>query len=122
MDDILTQADDEIKQVGNLTDFVTGATPENPLHVEVAVNGAGKVIVFHDKPFSVELSWFEFDMATCRLNFIMEDGQDRDAGLSLLPAITKYMQNAHQILTILMDQETGEASEGTYIPLILYRD
>jgi hypothetical protein len=111
----------DIGQVGNLTDFVSGATKDNPLHIEVAVNDNGKIVVFHDKPFSKPVSWFEFDMGNCRLNFIMEEGEQRDAGLALLPAITKHMQNAHQILTVLMNDQTGEASEGLYIPLILHQ-
>jgi hypothetical protein len=33
----------------------------------------------------------------------------------------KYMQNSHQILTVLLDNETGDAKEGFYYPLILQK-
>lgn len=107
-------------QVGNLTDFVEGAAEDNPLYIEVAVKDNGKVLVFYDKPFREEISWFEYDTSTSRLDFIVGEGEIRDAGVNLVPEITKHMQNAHQILTILMDDSTGEPIEGEYVPLIIH--
>lgn len=108
--------------VGNLTDFVYGVDEENPLYIEVAVNDTGKVVVFHDKEFRVEVSWYEFDLNTSKLSFILEGGEIRETGMTLAPQIARNMQNSHQILMVYMDNETGEAKEGNYVPLIIHRD
>ena len=112
----------EKMHVGNLTDFVEGVSEDNPLYIEVAVNEAGKVIVFHDKPFRSEVSWYEYDLTTSTLSFILEDGEIRDSGMKLVPTIAKHMQNSHQILMVLMNSETGDATEGNYVPLIIHKD
>lgn len=107
--------------VGNLTDFVDGAAEDNPLYIEVAVKEDGKIVVFYDKHFNRDISWFEYDMSKNRLDFIIGEGEIRDAGVNLVPQITKHMQNAHQILTVLMDDKTGAPVEGKYIPLIIHQ-
>ncbi len=117
-----TDQHSETPKTDSLVDFVKGVTPENPLEIEVAVYDSGIVALYHDKPFKSEISWLEFDLNTSKLDFIMDNGEIRDAGLPLTPAVTKYMQNAHQILTIFMDDDTGEVTEGTYIPLILHQN
>lgn len=111
----------ETPNTDSLLDFVEGWTPDNPLDIEVSVPEPGKVILFHDKPFKSQISWFEFDTQTAKLDFIMDDGEIRDIGLPLTPEVSKHMQNAHQILTIFMDDSTGDAEEGHYVPLILHQ-
>lgn len=107
--------------VGNLTDFVEGVDGEHPLDLEVAVDSKGKVVIFHDKPFTKEIGWFEYDVTCSKLDFIIGEGDVRDIGLPLSPAIAKHMQNTHQILLIYMNDETGEAEKGDYIPLIIHQ-
>ena len=107
--------------VGNLTDFVYGVDEKHHLDIEVAVNENGKVVVFHNRPFKNEIAWFEFDLGTNKLDFILDDGDIRDAGLPLGQDVAKYMQNSHQILMVLLDDDTGEAKEGNYIPLIIHK-
>jgi hypothetical protein len=107
--------------VGNLTDFVTGVDKNNPLAIEVSVSDEGRVIVFHDKPFKTDISWYEYDLNKSKLDFILDGGEIRDAGMPLAPQISKHMQNTHQILTVLLDDKTGEAKEGAYIPLIIHQ-
>lgn len=120
MSDVQKQEDNR-KPVGNLTDFVLGVDKNNPLDVEVSVNEDGNVIVFHNKQFKSPLSWFEYDLETSKLDFVMDNGDIRDAEMQIPHGLSKYMQNAHQILTILLDDETGQAKQGTYIPLIVHR-
>lgn len=108
--------------VGTLVDFVDGAAPGNPLDLEIALNEDGRIIVFHDKPFNRELSWYEYDVGQSRLDFILDSGDIRNAGMRIAPQIAKYMQNTYQILTILMDDKTGEARSGSYIPLIVHHN
>jgi hypothetical protein len=120
MSDVQKQEDNR-KPVGNLTDFVLGVDKNNPLDVEVSVNEDGNVIVFHNKQFKSPLSWFEYDLETSKLDFVMDNGDIRNAGMPLAREISKHMQNAHQILTILLDDETGQAKQGTYIPLIVHK-
>lgn len=120
MTDELSQISDR-PPVGNLTDFVYGVDELHRLNIEVAVNEHGKVVVFHNRPFKKDISWFEFDLGSNRLDFILDDGDVRDAGLPLGRDVAKYMQNSHQILMVLLDDDTGEAKEGNYVPLIIHR-
>lgn len=120
----MTQAEDpqpERPPVGTLIDFVYGVDENNPLDIEVAVKQDGRVVVFHNKPFKTDISWLEFDLLTNELDFVLDDGNIRDAGIPLKPGIAKHMQNSHQILMVLMDDSTGEAKEGKYVPLIIHR-
>ena len=109
------------KFFGDLTDFVQGYDKNTPLDIDVVVNEKGQVLLFHTLPFTREISWFEFDLTTYKLDFVLDDGEVRDAGLPLTADMSKYMQNSHQILTIFMDNDTGEAQKGTYIPLIIHK-
>ena len=111
---------EEHAPVGTLVDLVTGVDEDNPLDLNIAVNHEGKIVVFHDKPFKDPLSWLEFDLHTRNLDFILEDGELRNTGIPIQENISKNMQNTHQILMILMDDSTGEAKEGHYIPLIVH--
>ncbi len=106
---------------GNLTDFVYGVSDQSPLKVEVAINDEGKVILFHNKVFKNDLSWLEFDLGTSKLDFILDDGEVRDFGMPLDRSVSKHMHNTHQVLTVLLDDETGFAKEGNFIPLILHQ-
>lgn len=107
--------------VGNLTDFVTGVDATHHLDIEVAVNQNGKVVVFHNRPFKNEVSWFEFDLGSSKLDFVLDGGEIRNAGIPLRKEIANYMQNSHQILMVLMDDETGQATKGNYVPLVIHR-
>jgi hypothetical protein len=55
------------------------------------------------------------------LLFVFDDGRNIDAGIVVNDTMKKYMQNSHQILTVLLDNETGDAKEGFYYPLILQK-
>lgn len=110
----------ETPKSGNLTDFVYGATEENKLQIEVAVKEDGRCAIFHNKPFRNELSWLEFDLDTNRLNFVLDDGEIRDLGMQLTKDMSKNMQNTHQMLMVLMCDQTGDAKEGIYVPLIIH--
>ena len=64
--------------VGNLTDFVVGDGKKKHLDIEVAIKEGGKVIVFHSHPFKKEVSWFEFDLRTNKLDFVIDNGDVPD--------------------------------------------
>ncbi len=106
--------------VGNLTDFVVGVDSAGRLDIEVSIKEDGHVIVFHSHPFKREVSWFEFDLKTNKLDFVIDGGEVRDIGLPLNKSVAKHMQNAHQILMVQMDPKTGEAQKGNYVPLIIH--
>ncbi len=116
-----TEQDEGKPPVGNLTDFVYGVTDDSPLNIEVAINEDGRVILFHDKVFKNELSWLEFDLGTSELDFILDGGHMRNFGMPLDRSVSKHMQNTHQVLTVLLDEKTGDAKEGHYIPLIIHQ-
>ncbi|MFN3700160.1 MAG: hypothetical protein ACK4VI_01400 [Alphaproteobacteria bacterium] len=109
-------------QYGNLLDFVYHVEGSDPLYVEVGVKQDGKVAVFHNKPFKRDLSWIEYDIGRNRIDFVMDDGDIRDVGVPVNKDVAKYMHNTHQVLMVLLDDETGEAKEGYYIPLIIHHE
>lgn len=94
---------------------------DKDLKVELVVNERAEAVVFHNKPFRKALSWLEFDLDKSRLDFIMNDGEIRNFGIPVHPDLAKYMQNAFQVLMVLMDEETGEPKEGNYFPLVIHR-
>lgn len=110
----------EHEEYGDLTDFVVGATKNTPLDIQVSIEENNNVVLFHNKPFKHKLSWYEFDISSSKLDFVLEDGQTRDIGIALNKDVSKYMQNAHQVLTVHVDDESGEAVEAVYIPLIIH--
>jgi len=115
------EQNEEKPPVGTLADFVYGVTKDNELEVSVAINEDGRVILFHNKVFKNNLSWLEFDLRTNELDFILDGGEMRNFGMPLDRSVSKHMQNTHQVLTVLLDDETGNAKEGHYIPLILHQ-
>lgn len=122
MNDQLPPAAAPAPMTGNISDFVYGgASKENPLFMEISINEKMQVMLFHNKTFKNELSWLEFDLSTNALDFVLDDGDIRDIGISLSKDVSKYMQNTHQVLMVLMDDQTGDAKEGRYIPLIVHR-
>lgn len=107
--------------VGNLTDFVVRPAEKANFEIEVAVKDDGRVAIFHNMPFKKELSWLEFDLGSRELNFVLNNGDIRSADVPLAPTLSKNMQNSHQVLMILLDNNSGEAKQGFYIPLIIHR-
>ncbi|MCB1652384.1 MAG: hypothetical protein KDI46_10070 [Alphaproteobacteria bacterium] len=111
----------EHKGVINLTNFVHGADKEHPVEIDVIVNEHGKVVVFHSHEFSETIGWFECDLDERKLRFVFDNGANIDSGIQVNDRMQKYMQNSHQILTVLLDYETGDATDGHYYPLILHK-
>ena len=91
------------------------------VRVQLVVNDRAEAFVFHNKLFRKKLSWLEFDMDGNRLDFIMNDGDVRNFGIPVPTDYIKYLQNAFQIMVVLMDSKTGEPVEGTYYPLIIHQ-
>ncbi|MFP4097311.1 MAG: hypothetical protein ACLFP8_07010 [Alphaproteobacteria bacterium] len=121
MTDEYVEQSDERPLTGTLVDFVHGVEEDNKLQIDVAVRDDGRCAVFYNKPFKAGISWLEFDLDTCMLDFVMESGEVRDSGLPVTRSMAKNMQNTHQMLMILIDDVTGEPKEGTYLPLIIHK-
>jgi hypothetical protein len=98
------------------------AFDENGLKLDLLVNAEARIIIMHNRPFRRRLSWIEFNLNSSKLDFVMSDGKVRDLfGLPVDPQIAAYMQNAYQILMVLVNDETGEPEEGFFVPLIIHR-
>lgn len=104
-----------------MTVYNEGVTPDGAVAAQLVVNDRAEAMVFHNKPFNTDLSWLEFDLDTRNLNFVMNDGDIRNFGIPVHPDLAKYMDNAFQVLVVLMDKDTGEPMEGEYYPLIIHR-
>ncbi len=106
---------------GNLTDFFTEVDDDNPLDISVSIRQSGKVIVFHNRPLKEDIAWFEYHLGTKKLFFVIEDGTMHDIGMPLSQEVSNNMQNAHQIMMIYINADTGEGVTGSYSPLILHQ-
>ncbi len=107
-------------ETGFLADFLVHGGPEDKLHVEVAARDDGRVVVFHNRPFVEDLAWLEFDLAAGRLEFMREDGSARDFGVPIPAKMRANMQNTAQVFLVQMDEDTGQAVKGRYVPLIVH--
>ena len=90
------------------------------VRVELMVTNTAEAILIHDKPFTKELSWLEYDITDGQLMLIMEDGDTRDFGLPIEPRLGKYLQNSYQVQIVEMPAVDGEAVEHGYLPLIIH--
>jgi hypothetical protein len=107
----------------NAEDYNRGHAPGDlEMKVELAINERAEAIIFHNKAFPHELSWLEFNLDDSRLSLIMNNGEVRDFGIPVRPELSRYMQNAFQVLMVQMDEASGEPIEGGYIPLIIHRE
>lgn len=106
----------------SLVDFVHGVDEEHKLLVQVAVKEDGRCAVFYNRPFKEDPAWLEFNLGTQILDFVLDNGESRNTELPLGQDVSKNMQNTHQVLMVLMDDDTGQAKEGRYVPLILHKE
>ncbi len=89
--------------------------------IDLVINDTAEVYVFHNKPFRQPVSWLEFDLDTNNLDFVLAEGDIRNFGAKVPPHLSKHMQNAFQVMIVLMDEKTGEAVSGDFFPLIIHR-
>ncbi len=102
-------------------EYNKGTNADNGMNAELVVNELAQAMIKHDQPFKEELSWLEYDLDTSKLDFIMEDGDVRNFGIPVDPALAKYLQNAFQVLMVLVDPDSKNVKEGDYYPLIIHR-
>lgn len=104
-----------------ILNYLDGLGPDMRFDMEVSIKQSGRVIVFHSHAFTESVAFIEYDLSTCKMAFMMEDGARLDVGIALNESVAAHMHNAHQILMVLLDPETGEAKRGAYVPVILLR-
>lgn len=109
-------------KTNTIIDLFYGTGEGNDLQIDVAIKEDGRCAVFYNKPLKDDLSWFEYDLDHSKLSFVTHDGESRDIGIPIKKEMSKNMQNSHQILMVLMDDQTGSPKEGTYVPLILHSE
>ena len=105
----------------NRTSYTDGTPFEREVRVDLVINDQAEVLIFHNKPFTRQISWIEYDLDTNKVSFIMNDGDSRNFGILVKEGMEKYLKNTYQILVVLMDDKTGEPVEGEYYPLIIHR-
>jgi len=103
-----------------LVDYTEGVTDDNPLNINLSVEDNNhKVILFHNKTFTHPINHFEYCSGNREFFFVMQDGNKIFIGHPLSLSLSRHIQNAHQILTVHMDDKTGQAVRGEYIPVLL---
>lgn len=112
---------ENLPSASNRSGYIDGAPFETDMKVELVINERAETFIFHNKPFTRQISWIEYDLDTSKLDFIMNNGDQRNFGLFVKKDMSKYLQNAYQILMVLTDEKSGEPIEGEYFPIIIHR-
>ena len=112
---------DNVTSTARPSGYMDGASFEQQMKVELVINDRAEAFIFHNKPFTRQISWVEYDLDTNKLDFVMNDGDQRNFGLLVKKDMSKYLQNAYQILVVLTDEKSGEPVEGEYFPIIIHR-
>lgn len=102
-----------------------GTNADTDMKVLFVINDRAEAMVYHDKPFSKDLSWLEYNLDTSKLDFVLEDGDTRNFGIDVDPKVSKLLQNAYQIRMVLADMIDGEQpapKAAGFFPLIIHRD
>lgn len=104
------------------TPFDTANPPtphyDEAVNVEIVIGQSGAPYVIYDRPFNKPLSWFEYDTASRRLEFVMEDGELRNFGVPVLPDIAQHLIYSHTLtFALIADNELMDAQE---LPLIVH--
>ncbi len=105
----------------NQPQYNKATAPDMDMKVELYVNDRAEAFIFHDKPFTKQLSWLEYDLDEDKMDFVMNDGDVRNFGIPVDPKLKKYLQNSFQILMVQMDDKSGDPVEGDYFPIIIHR-
>lgn len=110
------------KYVGNLYDFISyDPSPEKAAYVEIGVKKDGKAACFSNKSFSDSLKELHFLVNEQQITFVTKAWQIRAIGVQLNMEVASYILDTNRILMITLDEATGEAVEGYYLPLKVFK-
>lgn len=91
---------------------------DKDIEVYIALGDDDQVYVLHDKAFHKTLSWVEFDVKEQKIDFIMEDGDLRNFGISIDPQFNPYLQSMSTIAIAEVDQ--GNIKAGNMFQLLIH--
>lgn len=94
---------------------------DQSLQLELSVGDGAKVALFHNKPFEADLSWLEYHSDERHLKMIMENGNIKSFPNPVPIHFSVQIENAHQVLMVLVDDFSGEPVAGGYFPLVVRR-
>jgi hypothetical protein len=92
--------------------------PDMDMDVEISVYDPENIFIFHDKPFRDELSWVEYDVASGRIDFIMNDGDLRNFGILIKDDVGQYLRDIHTICVALVDED--DVLSDVELPLVTH--
>jgi hypothetical protein len=94
--------------------------PDEGMNIDYFVTNDVEVCVMHDRPFAKTLSWVEYDIASSRLDLIMEDGDIRNFGIPVAPHLKAYFMNTQTVYVIQLNLEDHAAEATLELPLIVH--
>lgn len=121
MNDFIDTADEDMPAAApkTIADFLVDFGKDDKFEVELSIREYNQIVFFHSHAFSIKAALFEFDLTQRILTLVFEEGSRQVIGKPLPETVPAQMQNAHQILMVLIDPRTGEIKNGHYVPLIL---
>lgn len=103
--------------LGTLIDFFDLEGSEF-LDTEVATNGQGAAVFFHDRKLKEELKRVEFFVEERMIVLLQKSGINRrPSGLPMGRDVSEHLKGCSQILFVRRDPDTGEAFRGNTYPL-----
>lgn len=102
--------------VDGLVDFfdLEGATTAD---IDVSIKENGTAVLFHNRPFKVEVVRLEYFVEEQMLVFLEKEGRRRPVGLPLTDNVHIHLVKVHEILAVHVDASTLASIDGFRLPL-----
>jgi|GEM_PF-2209145 len=93
--------------------------PDTDMTLDLFITDQAEVCIIHDRPFTIELSWLEYNSKNSQVDFVLDDGQIRNFGIPVLQEFRAYFHNAHVVNLVYFNPVTKKAESGVELPLIV---
>lgn len=102
--------------IGREGETTSHSHPDMKMEVDISVYDPQTITIFHDRPFTQELSWVEYDTINHSIEFVMDDGKLRNFGIPVDEKVGEYLKHNQEISVVLREDKT--ALTEIIVPLI----
>jgi hypothetical protein len=96
--------------------------PDLDMVVKLFVTSEGELCIFHDRPFSKDLSWLEYDARSHMVDFVMDDGDLRNFGIEVPHRLRYYFHKQHRVSVIQLNPSSKKVENAIDAALILHEE
>ena len=108
------------KRYGNFSDAFLGVSEENKVQLEMAAKEDGRAALFHNKAWAVDIYRCEVCRRSRRVWFTAWTGERFEFGIRISEVVANIDGlGDHLLVLIRMNDQTGEAIDAHYVPLVV---